>query len=347
MSWLMDEFPLVAARLAWHRCSGDRARARCPGPVHANGDRNPSLVLMRGRHGALIFKCLSGCDKPAILTALGLNWRDVCADRVWRGPMPTIVKTYDYRDADGKLVYQVCRYHPKEFRPRRLTPFEHGNEWVYGLLGGLYRRVESKDPKADPSGWKWVAAGGDYNAPAPGVLKLTPAEVVPYNLPFLLAAPPEKLIWFVEGEKDCDLLTGLGFLATTLPGGAERRYTDRAIWSVFRGRNLVVVPDHDKPGYQYAAWTAGMGALFGANSVTILRLPKLPPGGDVSDWAFRARTGPEDVGPDSTPAKALRNLVRKATGYRRIGVLDVFGKSKVKAARPPAEPVVTVGDLEP
>jgi hypothetical protein len=41
-----------------------------------------------------------------------------------------IVKTYDYTDAKGKLVYQICRYVPKKFKARR--PDGEGG-WIWNL----------------------------------------------------------------------------------------------------------------------------------------------------------------------------------------------------------------------
>lgn len=42
-----------------------------------------------------------------------------------------IVKTYDYTDQDGKLLYQVCRLDPKDFRQRR----PDGEGWVWNITG--------------------------------------------------------------------------------------------------------------------------------------------------------------------------------------------------------------------
>jgi hypothetical protein len=41
-----------------------------------------------------------------------------------------MVNTYDYTDADGKLLYQVVRYEPKDFRQRR--PDSNGG-WTWKL----------------------------------------------------------------------------------------------------------------------------------------------------------------------------------------------------------------------
>ena len=44
---------------------------------------------------------------------------------------------------------------------------------------------------------------------------------LPYQLPRVLKAiEQQKLILFVEGEKDVGSAENLGFLATTIPGGA-------------------------------------------------------------------------------------------------------------------------------
>lgn len=44
----------------------------------------------------------------------------------------TIIRTYDYRDASGALLFQVCRFEPKDFRQRR--PDGRGG-WLWNLRG--------------------------------------------------------------------------------------------------------------------------------------------------------------------------------------------------------------------
>jgi putative DNA primase/helicase len=43
---------------------------RCPGPLHRNGDRNPSLSVKDGRNGRPLFHCFAGCAYDEIVTAL-------------------------------------------------------------------------------------------------------------------------------------------------------------------------------------------------------------------------------------------------------------------------------------
>ena len=45
-----------------------------------------------------------------------------------------IVRKYDYHNADGELHMQVCRYMPKDFRPRRPDPNNPG-KWILSIKG--------------------------------------------------------------------------------------------------------------------------------------------------------------------------------------------------------------------
>lgn len=115
-------------------------------------------------------------------------------------------------------------------------------------------------------GWAWDLHG---------------VERVLYRLPQLLAAPPATPVYVVEGEQDADRLGTLGLVATTNVGGAKKWRPEYG--AVLGARHVVILPDHDAPGEEHAAIVAA--ALQGvAASVRVLRLPNLPPKGDVSDW---------------------------------------------------------------
>ncbi len=52
------------------------------------------------------------------------------------------VEIYDYTDKSGKLLYQNCRFEPKDFRPRRL---DGNGAYIWDLEGvsqTLYRLQE-------------------------------------------------------------------------------------------------------------------------------------------------------------------------------------------------------------
>ncbi len=160
-----------------------------------------------------------------------------------------IVAEYDYHDATGRLLFQVVRKVPKTFRQRK----PDGN-----------------------GGWIW---------------KLEGVERVPYRLPELLRAAPGTTVYITEGEKDADALRERMLIATCNPGGAQEHkegkpYSGKWLPSYshhLRGRPVVILPDNDKTGEDHAQDIARKLAGIAA-SVRIVRLPGLPPKGDVSDW---------------------------------------------------------------
>lgn len=93
-----------------------------------------------------------------------------------------ITATYDYRDAAGHLVYQVCRLEPKSFRGRQ--------------------PLEGSDTE-----WQWNLDG---------------VERLLYRLPYIVTSEAQTTIYVCEGEKDADNLVRLGFLATSNSGGASK-----------------------------------------------------------------------------------------------------------------------------
>ncbi|MEY5100378.1 MAG: hypothetical protein RJA36_3097 [Pseudomonadota bacterium] len=104
---------------------------------------------------------------------------------------------------------------------------------------------------------------------------------LPYRLPELLAAPADATIWICEGEKDADRLAALGLVATCNHGGAGNWHAP--LTPHLAGRRCVILQDNDEAGARHVARVAA--ALTGvASSAHILRLPNLPPKGDVSDW---------------------------------------------------------------
>jgi hypothetical protein len=60
----------VATALGGKRADDGNYRCRCPGPLHRNGDRNPSLSVKDGRSGRLLFHCFAGCGYDEIVGGL-------------------------------------------------------------------------------------------------------------------------------------------------------------------------------------------------------------------------------------------------------------------------------------
>jgi putative DNA primase/helicase len=86
----------------------------CP----AHEDNNPSLSISE-RDGMLLVHCHGPCNQSAVVEALkGLGLWPESASLGNLKMASRIVATYDYTDAAGQLLYQVCRFDPKDFRPR-------------------------------------------------------------------------------------------------------------------------------------------------------------------------------------------------------------------------------------
>jgi hypothetical protein len=155
---------------------------------------------------------------------------------LWERQKSRVVKTYDYTDTSGNLLFQVCRMEPKDFRQRQPG---HNGKWVWNL----------KD-----------------------------IEPVIYRLPEVLKA---NEVIIVEGEKDADNLSSIGFTATTCPMGAKKwkpEYNDS-----LKGKDIVLIPDNDNEGREHMTRVAQ--SLNGnARSLKWINLPDLPSRGDVSDF---------------------------------------------------------------
>lgn len=137
--------------------AADQWQARCP----AHDDAHASLCIGRGSDGRALIKCQAGCTSLEVCRALGIKLMDLFPPKAkparGKGTGGRIVATYDYRDAAGKLLYQVVRFEPKDFRQRR--PDGNGGwTWkVKGLPLVLYRLPELLE--ADPQEWVFVVEG--------------------------------------------------------------------------------------------------------------------------------------------------------------------------------------------
>jgi putative DNA primase/helicase len=152
-------------------------QACCP----AHEDKQPSLNLKQ-EGDTILIKCQAGCPTESIVSALGLEMKDLFISNNTLKPIPVvsskIVATYDYQDEKGNLLYQVLRYDPKSFRQRH---------------------------KNGTGEWHWNMEG---------------VRRVLYHLDELVKASGD-IVYVVEGEKDADNLWANGKVATTSPGGAN------------------------------------------------------------------------------------------------------------------------------
>ncbi len=128
-------FRALLSRFSKTRKVADGFMVSCP----AHADKNPSLHVSE-KDGKLLLHCHAGCSTEAVLAALGIEARDLFLDASARERR--IVAEYPYTDESGRLLFQVIRYHPKDFRQRR--PDGKGG-WAWNLNG--VRRVLYRLPE--------------------------------------------------------------------------------------------------------------------------------------------------------------------------------------------------------
>jgi hypothetical protein len=107
-----------------------------------------------------------------------------------------------------------------------------------------------------------------------------PCPYVGAIAPFDAELEGDVLYW-PEGEKDCDALGNLAWPVFTF-GGTGDGLPDGIIECV-RGRQLVILADNDKTGREHATKKA-QRAWDVAATIKVVQFPELPPGGDVSDY---------------------------------------------------------------
>ena len=177
---------------------------------------------------------------------------------------------------------------------------------LLGRVDSLPQRPPSKDkaktPAVDDLGpatakWDYQDASGKLIAvvyrydPEPGKKEFRPWDVKRRKM-----APPDprplfnqpgisyaERIVLVEGEKCAQALIELGVCATTAMHGANAP-VDKTDWTPLAGKHVLIWPDRDKPGWDYADRASQAILLAGALSCAILQPPEeKPEGWDVAD----------------------------------------------------------------
>jgi hypothetical protein len=102
-----------------------------------------------------------------------------------------------------------------------------------------------------------------------------------YNLHEIYKRPDET-VWIVEGEKCADALCETGLLATT-SGSATS--ANKADWEHLKDRSVVIWPDNDDPGIEYAkAILTILVTKINTPKVVNVNQLNLPEKGDCVDW---------------------------------------------------------------
>lgn len=192
------------------------------------------------------------------------------------------------------------------------------------LLFQVVRKPGKKFLQRAPDGaggWSW---------------KLNGVRRVLYRLPELIAAPPDRVVHIVEGERDADTLVQRGELATCNPGGAGKwpAVSDLAR-QVLRERDVVVVADADEVGRRHAQEV--VASLDGvARSVKLMESPA--PYKDVSDLINAGGTLEQLVmtgalEPSSEDGSDLPEVLRKVPALAKVALIGAVHIREI-AARP-------------
>lgn len=134
----------------------------------------------------------------------------------------------------------------------------------------------------------------------------------------LLKLNPEKPILIVEGEKTADaaskILEGNYIVVTWLGGAAAAK---EANWKLLNGRDVVIWPDNDAPGFKAAYDIGDSLRRVGVNSLKIVDkdvLKEFPPKWDIADSL-----------PEGKGSKFIENTIlraeNKAIGVDRLSLL--------------------------
>ena len=164
------------------------------------------------------------------------------------------------------------------------------------------RKSSKKDAPVDELGpatakWDYLDAAGHliavvYRYDPPGQKKqfrpwdakrrkMTPPDPRPlYNQPGMASSAQVVL---TEGEKCAQALIDAGIVATTAMHGANAP-VDKTDWSPLSGKTVLIWPDRDKPGWEYATQAAQAVLAAGAKSCHVLYPPEdAPEGWDAAD----------------------------------------------------------------
>lgn len=193
---------------------------------------------------------------------------------------------WPYMGADGVLQGFQCRFETeegKEFRPLR-----------YGSRRGR-------------TGWHWK--GWADGRPL-------------YRLPDL-AARQEATILVVEGEKAADAAAAvmLHMVVVSPMNGAQSPH--RTDWRCCAGRSIVVRPDADEAGRDFARKVAMLAMDAGANEVRIVAVPDgAPEGWDLADempadWTAETIETALAAAPQFDPDGEIQGAFRICYRYRK------------------------------
>ncbi len=181
-----------------------------------------------------------------------------------------VVHGMDHRSQFPEIVSSIHSWLGTDIRPLPKKHIDvevddlgpHTAKWDYqDAAGNLIACVYRYDTATGKEFRPWDVKSRKRKAPDPRPL---------YNQPGIARSSSVVL---VEGEKCADALIGIGICATTAMNGAKAP-VDKTDWTPLYGKHVLIWPDNDEAGKQYADAVAGKLRTAGVASLTILVVPE-------------------------------------------------------------------------
>ncbi|MBF0311445.1 MAG: AAA family ATPase [Magnetococcales bacterium] len=237
-----------------------------------------------------------------------------------------VTRGWDARSDFPRLLDNMAAWlgeSPSASRPkpdRKTPPVDelgpHTGKWDYhDRDGNLVACVYRYDPPSGKEFRPWDVRARRWQAPEPRPL---------YNLPEVMASPQVVL---VEGEKCAQALIDLGIVATTAMHGANAP-VEKTDWSPLAGKEVLIWPDKDAPGWDHAEAMARACQSVECRSVAIL----IPPGDKPEKW-----DAADAVAEGMEVRALLANAERREIRRTATAGLDLLAWTYNRYSGPPPE----------
>ena len=247
--------PLDLARLENVRTASGKTTAACPACREAGHDKAGNHLFVKPDGG---FGCVAyPGDRPhrqRIAQLAGLQE----PQRQPSAPAPAPAKRQPRTWPDAQTAAEAIAPNGHQLADLYLYGLDRAVARYENGPGKTFRQLHRED-----AGWTTGAAAGQW--------------------PLFGKVPDNGVIFIGEGEKVVQAAETIGLPAVTSAGGCSS--PAKTDWTPLAGREVVILPDADEPGEKYAAEVESiLASLDPPARVRIVRLPDLPPSGDLADF---------------------------------------------------------------
>jgi len=231
------EYSEILNKFTVKKSSSNKAQCVCP----SHDDSKASLsVNYNPSTGKTLVTCQARCDTKDVLSKVGLTVTDLFDKKIKETSIKkedsNIEKIYEYKDIDGKVLFEKVRTKDKDFYQRRIID----GAIIWGLEEGNYTETFKGSNQFSKKNRETKKKYFPLQKP------------ILYNLPEVIAAVKNgKWVCIAEGEKDCDTLKTMGFVATTGSSGAGKGKWLDTYSQYFKGATVFIFPDNDEAGIAY------------------------------------------------------------------------------------------------